>query len=63
MTELKLVPPPLKSKYIISDFPPATVPSEAQFSDALAWLKGKGLIQKDVNYKDMVDASFLPASK
>jgi len=63
MTELKLVPPPLKDKYVISDFPLASVPNESQFADALAWLKGKGLIQKDVTYKDMVDASFFPASQ
>ncbi len=60
LTERKLVPPPLLGSYVIPDYPLASVPSQAQFDDAQAWVKAKGLIEKDVNYVDMVDASFLP---
>ncbi len=61
LTELKLVPPALVGKYAIPDYVKASVPDEAQVSDAAAWLKDKGLIQKDPRYSDMVDASFLPS--
>jgi NitT/TauT family transport system substrate-binding protein len=63
LTQLKLVPPPLVGKFTVPDYPPASVPDEKQFADAQAWVKAKGLLQKDVQYKDMVDASYLPAAK
>jgi NitT/TauT family transport system substrate-binding protein len=56
----QLVPAPLLEGYALPDFPPASVPSEAQFDDVVAWATAKGLISADVDYADSVDASYLP---
>lgn len=55
-----LLPPALIGKYVLPKFPAAGVPSEAQFQDALDWLKTKGLLTADVRYADTVTAAFLP---
>jgi NitT/TauT family transport system substrate-binding protein len=60
MVEQKLVPEAVVGKYPIPDFPTASVPSESQFADALAWTQSKGLVQTDLKYGDSIDASFLP---
>lgn len=60
MVELNLVPAALIGTYPIPDFPLASVPSEAQFADALAWASAKNLVKPDLLYTDNVDASFLP---
>lgn len=60
LAELKLVPEPLLKDYVLPDYPLASVPSEEQFADAMQWAREKGLIQKDLQYTDCVDASFLP---
>lgn len=60
LAEQKLVPPPLLSSYQLPDFPRAGVPSEAQFTDALSWAMDKGLLSRQIEYKECVDASFLP---
>ncbi|HEY9077560.1 MAG TPA: MetQ/NlpA family ABC transporter substrate-binding protein [Anaerolineaceae bacterium] len=59
LKELKIVPAEALENYILPDYPAASVPSEAQFQDALAWVKTKGL-KGDPTYKDTVNASFLP---
>lgn len=60
MVEQKLVPEAAVGKYAIPDFPTASVPSEAQFADALAWTQSKGLVQGALQYEDNIDPSFLP---
>ena len=60
MVEQKLVPEAVVGKYPIPDFPTASVPSESQFADALAWTQSKGLVQTDLKYEDNIDSSFLP---
>jgi len=60
MVEQKLVPQAVVGKYPIPDFPTASVPSQAQFSDALSWAKDKGLVTTDLKYNDNIDSSFLP---
>ena len=60
MVEQNLVPAAVVGKYPIPDFPTASVPSESQFADALAWTQSKGLVQADLKYEDNIDASFLP---
>jgi NitT/TauT family transport system substrate-binding protein len=60
LTDKKLVPAPLIGKYVLPKFPTASVPSEAQIKDVLAWMTEKGLIKADVPYKQLVDASYLP---
>jgi len=60
LTEKQLVPAPLRASYQINAYPPASVPTEAQWEDALSWAKSKGLLQVDVSYADSVNAAFLP---
>lgn len=60
LTDKKLVPAPLIGKYALPKYPAASVPSEAQTKDVMAWMMSKGLIQMEVPYNQLVDASFLP---
>jgi NitT/TauT family transport system substrate-binding protein len=60
LTDKKLIPAPLLGKYTLPKFPTASVPSEAQIKDVLAWMTDKGLIKADVPYSQLVDASYLP---
>jgi NitT/TauT family transport system substrate-binding protein len=60
LTDKKLIPAPLIGKYVLPKFPTASVPSEAQIKDVLAWMTDKGLIKADVPYNKLVDASYLP---
>ena len=41
-------------------FPGRGVPSEGKVKDVVAWLKAKGLVNRDIPYADVVDTSFLP---
>lgn len=54
------VPQAIQDSYKMPPFPEKGVPSEAQIADVIAWLKGKGMIARDIPYADMVDKSFLP---
>ena len=60
LTDKQLVPAPVLESYQIPVFPVASVPTEAQFADVLAWTQAKGLVTGDVSYAESVDASFLP---
>jgi NitT/TauT family transport system substrate-binding protein len=60
LSEQKLVPEPLLSNYQAPVFPTAGVPTEAEWTDALNWLKEKGMLTVDVSYADSVNASLLP---
>jgi NitT/TauT family transport system substrate-binding protein len=60
LSEQKLVPPPLLESYRMPVFPSAAVPTEAEWNDALSWLKEKGILTADVSYEESVNASFLP---
>ena len=60
LTDKKLIPAPLIGKYALPKFPAASVPSEAQIKDVLAWMSARGLIKQDVPYSQLVDASYLP---
>jgi NitT/TauT family transport system substrate-binding protein len=55
-----LVPPPLQGAYQPPLFPTAGVPTEAEWQDALNWLKEKGMLDVDVSYADSVNATLLP---
>ncbi len=63
LTERELVPSALLESYQVPPFVTASVPTTEQFADALAWAKGKGLLDKDLSYQDCVNASFLPAKE
>ena len=60
LTEKQLVPAPVLGTYAIPSFPTGSVPSQAQFADALAWTQEKGFVTGQVSYLDSVDPSFLP---
>jgi NitT/TauT family transport system substrate-binding protein len=60
LVEQKLVPEPILGAYNIPNFPKAGVPTEAQWADALAWAKQKGLLDKDVAYASSVNGDYLP---
>jgi NitT/TauT family transport system substrate-binding protein len=60
LSEQKLVPQPLLETYLAPVFPIAGVPTEAEWNDALNWLKEKGILTSNVSYADSVNASFLP---
>src|SRR3972149_4282989 len=60
LPEKQLGAGPLLGTYAIPSFPTGSVPSEAQFADALAWTQEKGLLTGQVSYSESVDPSFLP---
>lgn len=60
LTERELVPAPLVGAYELPPFPPASLPSPAQWADVLAWAQEAGLIAGDVPYAGSVDGSLLP---
>ena len=60
LTEQGLVPASLIGSYEIPSFPPASVPNEAQWSDAVAWALENGLISAQVAYRDSVTNEYLP---
>jgi NitT/TauT family transport system substrate-binding protein len=59
LTEQKLVPEPLIGSYTIPTFPANSVPTQEQWDDVLAWAKEKGLVSKDISYKESVNSSLL----
>lgn len=60
LSEQNLVPPPLLETYQTPPFPSAGVPTEAEWNDALNWLKEKGILTVDVSYTDSVNPALLP---
>jgi NitT/TauT family transport system substrate-binding protein len=60
LSEQKIVPPQLADSFKVPSFPTAGVPTQAQWDDALAWAKDKGLISVDVSYSNSINKSFLP---
>lgn len=60
LTARELIPQALVGNYTVPPFVTASVPSEEQFRDALAWAKSAGLLEKDLAYADCVNGSFLP---
>ena len=60
LTENQLVPAPLMGTFEVPPYPTASIPSKAQWDDALAWAKAKGLIDADVSYEDSVTGAYLP---
>jgi len=60
LSELGLVPPPLLESFVLPPYVTASVPTEAQWQDALDWALEKGMISSEPSYADSVDDSFLP---
>lgn len=60
LAEKKIVPQSLIRSYLVPKFPARGVPSEAEWSDVLAWAKAKGLMTANPAYHDSVNSTFLP---
>jgi NitT/TauT family transport system substrate-binding protein len=60
LSDKKLIAAPLIGKYALPKFPTASVPSEAQLKDVMAWMMDRGLIKQEVPYSQLVDSSYLP---
>lgn len=60
LVDLQIVPAPLEGKFSVPKFVTAGVPTQAQFADVLAWAKEKKLIEKDIDYANLITAEFLP---
>jgi len=60
LTEQGLVPASLIGSYEIPSFPPASVPTQDQWADALAWALERGLINSEISYADSVTNEYLP---
>lgn len=60
LVDQKVVPQPLAGSFQVPIFVTASVPTEAQWEDMLAWAKENGLLSQDVAYTGSVNASFLP---
>ena len=58
--EYKLVPENVQASYPMPAFPTASVPSEAQFADVVAWARARSLIDQDQAYSDAISAAYLP---
>jgi NitT/TauT family transport system substrate-binding protein len=60
LSEKQLVPAPLIGTYQVPTFPIASVPSEAQWNDVVAWALDKTYLVDEVSYSDSVNSDFLP---
>ncbi|MEW6650589.1 MAG: ABC transporter substrate-binding protein [Chloroflexota bacterium] len=60
MVDQKMVPAPLAESFKVPTYPLKGVPSQAQFDDALAWVREKGYLDKELAYADCVNSSLLP---
>jgi NitT/TauT family transport system substrate-binding protein len=60
LLEQNLLPPPLLESYILPDYPTASVPTIAQFEDALRWAMDKGLVMEQISYDGSVSSDYLP---
>jgi NitT/TauT family transport system substrate-binding protein len=60
LPEFGLVPEPLLATFVMPPYVTASVPTEAQWVDALAWAQDKGLVSASPSYADSVDDRFLP---
>lgn len=60
LSENKLVPEPLMGAFEVPPYPSASIPSKAQWDDALDWVKENGLMDANVSYEDSVTGAYLP---
>jgi NitT/TauT family transport system substrate-binding protein len=60
LAEKNLVPEPLLDAYELPDYPGNHIPTEAQFTDAAAWLQATDRLQEAPSYAASVDGSLLP---
>lgn len=54
------VPKSIENSYKMPPFPLQSIPSQAEMSDVVQWLRAKGAVSRDIPYADMVDPAYLP---
>lgn len=47
------LPAPLKDTYVVNTYPTAQLPTQAEVTDILTWMKAKSLLKTDVTYADL----------
>lgn len=60
LAEYNMVPEALQADYPVPPFQAGAVPSEAQWQDVIAWMKDRGLIDKDLPYAESITGEYLP---
>ncbi len=60
LIEVGRVPESIRGSFQMPPFPEASVPTPEQVADVVQWALDKGLIQAEIPYERLVDASFLP---
>jgi NitT/TauT family transport system substrate-binding protein len=53
LVEKARLPEPLKTDYQVNTYPTHQLPAQQQVGDVLEWMKGAGLLTKDVTYADL----------
>jgi NitT/TauT family transport system substrate-binding protein len=54
------VPASIEDSYVMPPFPGPGVPTEDEVADVVRWLRDKGLVERELPYGEIVDATFLP---
>jgi NitT/TauT family transport system substrate-binding protein len=54
------IPDPLHQTFAIPPFSKLTLPEPDQVMDVYRWLRSKGIVQKEMNYRQMVADGYLP---
>jgi NitT/TauT family transport system substrate-binding protein len=54
------IPEELHRKFTVPPFPKLTLPESGQVMDVYHWLRSKGIIQKQMDYRQMVADGYLP---
>ena len=60
LSDNKIVPAALIDTYKVPPFPTASVPTEAEWADALSWAQEKEMLAVDVSYSDSINPDLLP---
>ncbi|MDO8962915.1 MAG: MetQ/NlpA family ABC transporter substrate-binding protein [Coriobacteriia bacterium] len=53
LVEKARLPKPLESTYKVNTYPTAQLPKKEQVEDVLDWMKGSGLLTKEVTFRDL----------
>lgn len=61
LVERAKVPEEIKDSYAMPPYPPARVPTEAEFADVVEWMVANELLAAPVAYDQVVETGFLPA--
>ena len=54
------VPKPVEDSFEMPVFPEASAPTAEQVDDVLRWMAGKGMLERDLSYGELVSDDYLP---